>query len=116
MRVLGFLLLGLLSTSNTHAEGPEVSTCPNKFHSLTVHEEAKLCQIFDSTPPFSMVYHVKEMPDDVIAFFLRNKNLSMASRENNRTLIMNDSKTHRVVVSPDGNGSQIDILVINPSS
>lgn len=116
MRSLGFLIFGLLSGSTVHAEGPEVSTCPNEFHSLAVHDEAKLCQIFDSTNPSSMVYHVKEAPDDAIAFFLQNQNLSMASSENNRTLIMNDSKTHRVIVSPDGNGSQIDILIINASS
>lgn len=116
MRSLSFLFCGLLSSSVVLADKPDTSTCPNEFHSLAIHSEAKLCQIFDSTTPSSMVYHVKEIPSDAIAFFLENQTLSLSSSENKRTLIMNSTKTHRIIISPDGNGSQVDILITNASS
>jgi hypothetical protein len=97
------------------ASSPEISTCPSVFYSINLHNDAKLCQIFDSSKPASLIYHVNETPNNVVAFFLVDRRLTKHSHIHNRVLLMNADKTHRVVVSPDGDGSQVDILVIAPS-
>lgn len=101
--------------SISKASSPEISTCPSVFYSINLHNDAKLCQIFDSSKPASLIYHVNETPNNVVDFFLVNHQLTKHSHIHNRVLLMNADKTHRVIVSPDGEGSQVDILIIAPS-
>lgn len=116
MRLKRLLIASFLCSASAYATGPEVSDCPSAFHGVSIHGDAKLCQIFDSDSPSSMVYHVKQPPKQAVSFFLSDNRLSIQSNVRDRTLIMSSDKNHRVIVSPDGSGSQIDILVITPQS
>jgi hypothetical protein len=116
VRAIGLSIIGLSFSAAAFASGPDVSDCPTAFHGVSVHTGAKLCQIFDSGSPSSLVYHVPETPQQAISFFLDDTRLTVHSNVRNRTLLMSGDKNHRVIVSPDGKGSQIDILIISPQS
>lgn len=107
--------IGLVGYSPVCASAPELSPCPSQFHSITLHTNAKLCQIFDSSTPASMIYHVNNTPRDVVAFFLADRRLVKNASLHNRVLLMSADKSYRVIVSPDGAGSQVDILITTPS-
>ena len=115
MRRLSLFVVGSLLSGFTLAEGPDVTSCPDAFHGIKLHDDAKLCQIFDSGSPASMVYHVTESPRKAIDFVLQDGRLAVKSNVHQRTLIMSSDRNHRIIVSPDGTGSQIDILIIKPN-
>lgn len=101
------------ASSKTVLNSPNISDCPTQFHSVSIHQDAKLCQIFDDKLPASMVYHVAISPTEAIAFYLDNSALLKRSTVRERTFLSNENNNYRVVVSPDGTGSQIDILVVS---
>ena len=93
---------------------PVISACPDEFFTVKVHEEAKQCQPFDTEMPASMVYFISQSPDAIVAYYLAlMPELSLKSSHNERVLLLNDKQNVRVVVSPDGEGAQVDILVLD---
>lgn len=92
---------------------PEITSCPADFFAVKVHEDAKQCQPFDTELPASMVYFIGQTPDAIVAYYLAlMPELSLKSSYNERVLMVNDKQNVRVVVSPDGEGAQVDILVL----
>lgn len=92
---------------------PAISSCPADFFKVKVHEEAKQCQPFDTEIPASMVYFIGDTPDAIVAYYLAlMPELSLKGEHNRRVLLLNDTQNIRVVVSPDGEGAQVDILVL----
>lgn len=101
---------------DTHHGSPLVANCPTAFHNIELHDEAKLCQIFDDGGPATLTYHVQQAPTVAILFYSQNNGMTVHSTVSERTLLLSADGKQRVVVSPDGQGSQIDILVISPTS
>lgn len=104
-------------TVNETVTGPAAAVCPGEFHSIVIPATAKQCQLFDTSVndeivPASMVYFVADSKDNVISFYQQAiPELTVHSTFNERTLLVANDNAIRVVVSPDGNGSQVDILV-----
>lgn len=95
------------------SEGPSLSSCPLAFHNVPLTQDAKQCQLFEDDFPASMIYHDTRTPESLIAYYqATNPTFSVHSAFNKRTLLIDQSENLRVVISPDGKGSQIDILVI----
>jgi len=108
-------IIGVLSfkaAAQSSLGNPNLSTCPKDFHSIEIHHDAKLCQIFDEGLPATLVYHIKMTPAQAETHFVQIDNLSKRSTVRGRTLLSDDEDSKRVIISPDGEGSQIDILVI----
>lgn len=114
LMVLANALLATESAATTAPESqPTISSCPAEFFAVKVHEDAKQCQPFDTDMPASMVYFIGQTPDAIVAFYLAlMPELSLKSSHNERVLMVNDKQNVRVVVSPDGEGAQVDILVL----
>ncbi len=99
------------------ATGPASAPCPVEFHSIVIPETAKQCQLFDTALeddviPASMVYFMADSKDDVIRFYQQAiPDLTIHSTFNERTLMVANDNAIRLVVSPDGSGTQVDILV-----
>ncbi|MDC8832552.1 hypothetical protein [Alteromonas gilva] len=93
---------------------PKMSTCPGQFHDVVVHEAAKQCQHFDIELPASLVYFVSTSPAALVSYYLTQMpELSRQDTPNERVLLLNPKQNVRIVVSPDDNGAQVDILVLS---
>ena len=112
----GVVAISFLITAPSSASSPDVKACPESFHSVALHKDAKLCQIFDDGMPATMVYHLPLPVGEAVMFYLQDNNMIARSTVRNRTLLSSQDSNQRVVVSPDGDGSQIDILIVKPKS
>lgn len=86
------------------------SVCPPHFHQLPVMEDASYCQLFDDKLPASLSYHARQSPQQTLAFYQQLPDISVQT-ENNRQVIRHDAGKWLVVISADGEGSQVDMLV-----
>ena len=120
-RVLTHLFAGtgLLAISSANATTPpemqpDITSCPTAFFAVSIHKDAKQCQRFDTDMPASLVYFVADTPQSLVAYYLElMPDLSLKGTFNQRVLLVNTQQDVRVVVSPDGDGAQVDILVLN---
>jgi|GEM_PF-2312450 len=89
--------------------------CPSQFNQLEIPNDGKLCQIFAADFPASMIFFVPKTPQDVIDFYLAgNKSLSATKKVKERTLLQTSDKNTTLIISKDGAGTQIDILIKQP--
>lgn len=116
MRVICLAVLaGLFSLSALGANSaPNTSTCPSEFYTVPLMANASLCQRFSDKLPATMIYHAKQMPNAVMNYYLQQDlGLTFESAFRNRKVLSNAENSIRVVVSPDNQGTQVDIL-FNP--
>ena len=110
--ILRTTLALLVFASSSALTAPVTSDCPAEFHGIAIHQQAKLCQIFDDGKPASMVYHVDALPSETLDFYTTQATLEVESSVSGRTLLLSSDKRSRVVISADGTGSQIDLLAL----
>lgn len=107
--------LALLSTSISAADAasmPDVSACSDAFHQIPLPDTASQCQLFDDELPASMVFFSAQSMADVIAYYKQSlPTLQQQEPVNDRVLLTSENRDIRIVVSPDPNGTQVDILV-----
>lgn len=112
----GLAMADTLAVDNTQSM-PAATACPGTFHNIVIPTSAKQCQLFDTAVgdnviPASMVYFMADTKDNVIRFYQQAiPELTVHSTFNERTLLVANNNAIRVVVSPDGDGTQVDILV-----
>ncbi|MCW8092837.1 hypothetical protein [Alteromonas sp. ASW11-130] len=95
------------------ATQPEIQTCPSSFFSIHLPASAKQCQLFDGDTPASMIFFSPENKDALIKHFQSTvPSLKITSTFNGYTLLTGEHDTLRIIVSTDGKGSQVDVLVI----
>ncbi|MFT6898883.1 MAG: hypothetical protein ACJA13_003310 [Paraglaciecola sp.] len=88
------------------------NVCPELFYQLTLSGDARLCQIFADQLPASLSYHSDHSPAQTEAFYLAQiTNPVKVNKVKDRTLIEYENRNKIIVISKDGSGSQIDILV-----
>lgn len=102
-------------SESAHANAPsltiESEACPSDFYQVAIPAGGKLCQIFATDLPASMVFYVPENMHTVVDFYQSAGQLG-AAQEVNQRFVMRSSDTHTtVIVSADGAGSQVDVLV-----
>jgi hypothetical protein len=86
--------------------------CPAAFFQLPLHPQARLCQVFADQLPASLTYHADTDQQSAIAFY--QQQLGQAESESNlkgRIVLQYKSTAQTIIISEDGSGSQIDILV-----
>jgi hypothetical protein len=111
--MLTMLSTGILQAQEQMAEPEElVNPCPEEFYSLPLYPNAKFCQLFDEELPASMTYFA--MSDQQTAKNFYVKQLGQAEDEKmlkGRIVLQYEQGEKVVVISKDGAGSQVDILV-----
>lgn len=114
LTLIFFSSCGSLANATSAPEmQPQITSCPTQFHSVSIHENARQCQPFDAELPASLVYFVADTPDAIVAYYLAlMPELGLKGEFNQRILLLNTQQNVRVVVSPDGEGAQVDILVL----
>lgn len=117
MKLFRALLAGasLLAVSPVSATSqPDTQTCPGAFYSIAMPGDAVQCQRFDDEMPASLVFHSPMSQDQILAWYQANMpQLGVASQFNGRVVLTAQHNAIRVVVSPDNQGSQVDLLVVD---
>lgn len=89
----------------------ETQTCPTDFFQVDIPEGGKLCQIFATDLPASMVFFVPQPVQSVVNFYQNNAQFKPAQESLQRFIIRSNDNNITVIVSEDGSGTQVDILV-----
>jgi hypothetical protein len=87
-------------------------TCPADFYTMPLYPNAKFCQLFAEELPASMSYFAISDQESAKAFYLDQ--LGQAEDEQmlkGRIVLQYGNGQQVVVISKDGQGSQIDILI-----
>lgn len=101
------------AADETVTTGPDISVCPEVFHTFPVPANAKQCQRFDTDLPATLVFYASVSNNELIAQYqAAYPGLEKISTVQGRTLLTADNNNIRMVISPDKHGSQVDIMMI----
>ncbi|MCY7294475.1 hypothetical protein [Alteromonas sp. a30] len=104
------VLLALIGISQSLA----ATSCPSHFYSLPIPSDATTCHQFDDSFPASISFHTRLSLEQIESFYTASKSqLLITQSQLGRVVIQDENNQHRVVISKDGQGTQVDLLVIN---
>ncbi|MDO6695123.1 hypothetical protein Q4574_17630 [Aliiglaciecola sp. 3_MG-2023] len=87
-------------------------TCPEEFYSLPLFPAPKLCQVFAPELPASLTYHAATDQQSALGFYIEK--LGQADQVKTlkgRIMMQYDDAKKIIILSKDGAGTQIDVLV-----
>lgn len=91
-------------------------TCPEDFYSLPLYPNAKYCQLFAEELPASLSYFALSDQQTAKTFYLEKLGQAEAESMLKGRIVLQYAKGQKVVIiSKDGQGSQVDILVKSTS-
>jgi hypothetical protein len=76
-----------------------------------------LCQIFAADFPASMILFIPQTPEEVIQYYLASSDSFVEPKKiKKRTMLKSTDNNTTLIISKDGDGTQVDILVKSPAS
>lgn len=94
-----------------------IHTCPSNFYDVKLPTNGKLCQVFATDLPASMIFFVPQLPEEVIAFYEQDTATFSTTRQvKDRVLLQSEDKNTTLIISTDGSGTQVDVLVKSSNS
>jgi hypothetical protein len=98
--------------SQTGKTEMRVQSCPQEFYTLPIYPDAKLCQLFAGELPASMSYFAVSDQQTARAFYVEQLGQAEDEKILHGRIVLQYSNGQKVlVISKDGRGSQIDILI-----
>ena len=92
--------------------GATIHACPTNFYQVKLPTNGKLCQVFAANLPASMIFFVPQLPEEVIAFYEKDTTTFSTTRQvKDRVLLQSEDKNTTLIISTDGSGTQVDVLV-----
>ncbi|WP_416306271.1 hypothetical protein [Neptunicella sp. SCSIO 80796] len=102
------LFAGLLLSGPAVAE----TGCPTDFFQTPLYPDARFCQTFNDKLPATLSYHANSGIDETADFYLQQLgNPGSDEMLKGRRVLQFEQGQKIVVLSVDGQGTQIDILV-----
>ncbi|MBU3021442.1 hypothetical protein [Aestuariibacter sp. A3R04] len=94
------------------ASSAAFQVCPTDFHTVSMPSNATLCQRFDSGYPATMVFYSQDSQQVLVDHYRdAYPGLEVRSTVQGRTLLTADNNSVRVIISPDNDGSQVDMMI-----
>ncbi|MDT0629038.1 hypothetical protein [Alteromonas sp. W364] len=91
--------------------------CPETFNQVDIPVNGKLCQIFAADYPASMILFIPQTPEEVVEYYLSSSvQFAEPKTVKQRTMIKSADNNTTLIISKDGGGTQVDILVKAPLS
>ncbi|GGD50515.1 hypothetical protein [Lacimicrobium alkaliphilum] len=87
------------------------SECPEHFRTIPLTGDARFCQQFDDKLPATLSFHSVVTPDAALNFYLEQFSNVQQTASKGRQVLQAPGGDWVLVISADGEGSQIDILV-----
>lgn len=113
--ILGVSICALLQSAAAEDASDDAlahQACPQAFHSVPIFPQSSLCLSFDDDLPASMTYHARADMQAVENFYTEQLGDANDSQQvKGRRLLTYADGMHTIVISDDGSGSQVDILV-----
>lgn len=104
-----------LNKAHTNSDIIDTQACPAKFYDVKIPRSGKLCQVFATELPASMILFVAQQPEDLLSFYTNDTaQFGPSKLVKQRYVLHSKDQTSTVIISKDGDGSQIDILVVAP--
>jgi hypothetical protein len=114
--LLVFTSSGLLRSQEQIASQISVKGCPKYFYTLPLYPNAKFCQLFAEQLPASMSYFAISDQQTTKQFYLDQLGQPEDEKMLKGRIVLQYNHGQKVVViSKDGQGSQIDILIKSAS-
>lgn len=108
MRAILLPLIFALTPHSAFAMQP----CPDAFQQIPLLTGANSCHIFDDSLPASLSYYINQTPQQVLDHYLQTlENVQFRQQPGQRFVLIFQQNKQRLIISPDGPGSQVDILV-----
>jgi len=102
---------------STAMTGLTAQTCPENFYQVKLPNNGKLCQVFAADLPASMIFFVPQLPEEVVAFYQQDSAIFSTTKQvKDRMLLQSEDKNTTLIISTDGNGTQVDVLVKSSTS
>lgn len=108
------------ATASTHhndalsATKIKTQSCPDAFYQVKLPDNGKLCQVFATDLPASMIFYVPLTPSEVVDYYKQDNTVFDSSkRVKDRYLLQSSDKNTTLIISSDGKGTQVDVLVKN---
>lgn len=107
---------GLLWVTSLSAQEAMTSSshqaCPPEFYAVPVYPQSKLCLPFADSLPASMSYHALADTKSVEDYYITALGSANQSQQMKGRLVLSFADGQQtIIISPDGSGSQVDILV-----
>lgn len=104
------LIVSLLLVA--HFTVASAKDCPSEFFGIPLSTEGRVCHIFAPDLPASMSYFIAKQPQVVKAFYLEQYGKPDEILHVKGRFLLEYAKGQRmVIISADGEGSQVDILI-----
>jgi hypothetical protein len=102
------LFAGMLLSGCAYAE----TSCPADFFQTPLYPDARFCQSFNDKLPATLSYHANSGMDEAADFYLQQLgNPGSDEMLKGRRVLQFEQGQKIVVLSVDGQGTQIDILI-----
>jgi hypothetical protein len=113
IKAVAILLNVLWLNTGIAAETAQVdAVCPTDFFTLPIVSDAKFCQTFAAELPATLSYHANLAIDTAKSFYTEALGAPESeSMIKGRIVLVYQAGKQTVIISPDGQGSQVDILV-----
>ncbi|GAA0859715.1 hypothetical protein GCM10009114_34240 [Aliiglaciecola litoralis] len=113
---MGITILGSISIAS-HAEESDsvasaIQSCPQQFHSLPLFPDAKMCQVFGQTVPATLTYHAPTDQQSTQQFYTQQLGEAESVKTTHGRIQLEYENANKIImISKDGAGTQIDVLV-----
>lgn len=98
-------------------EDKVTTVCPNAFYQVKLPENGKLCQVFAADLPASMIFFVPQSPSEVVNYYEVDGTIfESPERVKDRYMLQSTDKNTTLIISSDGTGTQVDVLVKSEQS
>jgi hypothetical protein len=96
----------------TSSTGIQTQDCPTAFYQVKLPIDGKLCQVFAADLPASMIFFVAKAPSEIINFYQRDSaTYTITKQVKHRYMMQSSDKNTTLIISKDGSGTQVDVLV-----
>jgi hypothetical protein len=90
------------------------SDCPSHFYGIPLTESKKQCQQFAEQLPATLTYHSPHKPEKIDAWYQQQLGKPESKKQVKGRLLLEYRTGNQILIfSEDGNGTQIDMLIID---
>lgn len=106
----------LAGLSTIYCQTVIATECPQNLHNLPVPAHVNTCHSFLDDFPAALSFYSPEAPINLKQFYLdAGVDIAISRQNQGRFILIGQQDQYRIIISQDGAGSQVDLLVNRPN-